>query len=160
VRLPDNTFKGFIGEQVEFGLSGDLRSNIEGFTQSILDSLQGFIEEYPDQWAMRHKLWSEWALASAGIVTLFNNRPECAARVTEVWEVQILGPYFQPVRLYQNQQPVAPLDSWSWINDHCFPHQVTSWAEKRLEKARSSGAVSEPIMTFPCPQARTRGSSA
>lgn len=59
VRLPDNTFKGFIGEQVEFGFSGDFRSNIEGFTQSILDSLQGFIEEYPDQWAMRHKIWCE-----------------------------------------------------------------------------------------------------
>jgi len=59
VRLPDNTFKGFIGEQIEFGFSGDFRSNIEGLTQSILDSLQGFIKQYPDQWAMRHKIWCE-----------------------------------------------------------------------------------------------------
>jgi KDO2-lipid IV(A) lauroyltransferase len=59
VRLPDNTFKGFIGEQIEFGFSGDFRSNIDGLTQSILDSLEGFIKQYPDQWAMRHKIWCE-----------------------------------------------------------------------------------------------------
>ena len=59
VRLPDNTFKGFIGEKVECGFSGDFRSNIQSFTQSILDSLQGFIKQYPDQWGMRHKMWCE-----------------------------------------------------------------------------------------------------
>ena len=59
VRLPDNTFKGFIGEKVEFGFSGDFRSNIQSFTQSILDSLQGFVKQYPDQWGMLRKVWCE-----------------------------------------------------------------------------------------------------
>lgn len=59
VRLPDNTFKGFIGEKVEFRFSGDFRSNIQSFTQSILDSLQGFLKQYPDQWGMRYKIWCE-----------------------------------------------------------------------------------------------------
>lgn len=59
VRLPDNTFKGFIGEKVEFGFSGDFRSNIQSFTQSILDSLQGFVKQYPDQWGMLRNIWCE-----------------------------------------------------------------------------------------------------
>lgn len=59
VRLPDNTFKGFIGEKVEFGFSGDFRSNIQSFTQSILDSLQEFVKQYPDQWGMLRKVWCE-----------------------------------------------------------------------------------------------------
>ena len=59
VRLPDNSFKGFIGEKVEFGFSGDFRSNIQSFTQSILDSLQGFVKQYPDQWGMLRNIWCE-----------------------------------------------------------------------------------------------------
>lgn len=59
VRLPDNTFKGFIGEKVEFGLSGDFRSNIQSLTQEILDSLQGFVQQYPDQWGMLRKMGCE-----------------------------------------------------------------------------------------------------
>jgi lauroyl/myristoyl acyltransferase len=59
VRLPDNTFKGFIGEKVEFAFSGDFRSNIQSFTQSILDSLQEFVKQYPDQWGMLRKVWCE-----------------------------------------------------------------------------------------------------
>jgi lauroyl/myristoyl acyltransferase len=59
VRLPDNTFKGFIGERVESGLSGDLQSSIQSLTQRILDSLQGFVQQYPDQWGMMPKMESE-----------------------------------------------------------------------------------------------------
>ena len=59
VRLPDNTFRGFIGEKVEFRFGGDLRSNTQSFTQSILDSLQGFLKQYPDQWGMRYNIWCE-----------------------------------------------------------------------------------------------------
>jgi KDO2-lipid IV(A) lauroyltransferase len=61
VRLPDNTFKGFIGEKVEFRFSGDFRSDIQSFTQSILDSLQGFVKQYPEQWGMlrKIKIWCE-----------------------------------------------------------------------------------------------------
>ena len=59
VRLPDNTFKGFIGEKVEFRFSDDFRSNIQSFTQSILDSLEGFVKQYPDQWGMLRKIWCE-----------------------------------------------------------------------------------------------------
>ncbi len=52
VRLPDNTFRGFIGEKVEPGTSGDFHSIVETFTQRMLDSLQGYVRQYPDQWGM------------------------------------------------------------------------------------------------------------
>ena len=55
VRLPDNTFKGFIGEKVEAGSGGDFHGSIETFTQRMLDSLQGFVRQYPDQWGMLSK---------------------------------------------------------------------------------------------------------
>lgn len=59
VRLPDNTFKGFIGEKVEFSFSGDFHSDIQCVTQSIMDSLQGFVRQYPEQWGMLRKIWYE-----------------------------------------------------------------------------------------------------
>jgi lauroyl/myristoyl acyltransferase len=59
VRLPDNTFRGFIGEKVEFCFSGDFRSDIQSYTQSILDSLEGFVKQYPEQWGMLHQVWCD-----------------------------------------------------------------------------------------------------
>ena len=51
--------KGFIGEKVEFRFSGDFRSDTQCVTQSILDSLQGFVKQYPEQWGMLRKIWCE-----------------------------------------------------------------------------------------------------
>lgn len=59
VRLPDNTFRGFIGEKIEFHFSSDFRNDIHRYTQHLLDSLQGFVKQYPEQWGMLHKIWSE-----------------------------------------------------------------------------------------------------
>lgn len=59
VRLPDNTFKGFIGEKIEFQFSGDFRRDIQRFTQSLVNSLQGFVKQYPEQWGMLRKIWCE-----------------------------------------------------------------------------------------------------
>jgi lauroyl/myristoyl acyltransferase len=55
VRLPDNTFRGFIGDKVDSSLGGDFHAGIQSFTQRILDSLQGFVQQYPDQWGMLPK---------------------------------------------------------------------------------------------------------
>ncbi len=55
VRLPDNTFRGFIGEKVESDLGGDFHAGIRSFTQRILDSLQELVRQYPDQWGMLPK---------------------------------------------------------------------------------------------------------
>jgi KDO2-lipid IV(A) lauroyltransferase len=52
VRLPDSTFKGFIGEKVEPGTSGDFHGIVQTFTQRMLDSLQGYVRRYPDQWGL------------------------------------------------------------------------------------------------------------
>ncbi|MDH5365019.1 MAG: hypothetical protein OEW82_07680, partial [Dehalococcoidia bacterium] len=59
VRLPDNTFKGSIGEKIEFQFSGDFRRDIQHFTQSLVNSLQGFVKQYPEQWGMLRKIWCE-----------------------------------------------------------------------------------------------------
>lgn len=52
VRWPDDTFKGFIGEKVLSDFGGNLHGSIETFTQRMLDSLQGFVQQYPEQWGM------------------------------------------------------------------------------------------------------------
>lgn len=52
LRLPDNTFRGYIGEKVPSVSGDDLHGSIETFTQRMLDSLQEFVEKYPDQWGM------------------------------------------------------------------------------------------------------------
>ena len=59
VRLPDNTFKGFIGEKVEPGASGDFHGIVETFTQRMLDSLQGYVWQYPDEWGMLRSIVRE-----------------------------------------------------------------------------------------------------
>lgn len=55
VRLPDNRFQGFIGDKVPSGSGGDFHGSLETFTQRMLDSLQGFVQQYPDQWGMVSK---------------------------------------------------------------------------------------------------------
>ena len=59
VRLPDNTFKGLIGGKVEPGTSGDFHSIIQTFTQRMLESLQGYVRQYPDQWGMLRSIVRE-----------------------------------------------------------------------------------------------------
>ncbi len=59
VRLPHNTFRGFIGDKVEPGTSGDFHGTVETFTQRMLDSLQGYVRQYPDQWGMLRSIVKE-----------------------------------------------------------------------------------------------------
>jgi len=59
VRLPHNTFRGLIGEKVEPGTSGDFHGVVETFTQRMLDSLQGYVRQYPDQWGMLRSIARE-----------------------------------------------------------------------------------------------------
>ena len=57
VRLPDNTFKAFIGKKIECHFSGNFRRDIQHLSQGILDSMQEFVTQYPEQWGMLRKVW-------------------------------------------------------------------------------------------------------
>lgn len=56
LRLPNGRFQGFIDERVSPGPGGNLHQSIPLFTQSMLDSLQGYVEQYPDQWGMTRSI--------------------------------------------------------------------------------------------------------
>lgn len=56
VRLPDGTFKGFIGDRVTASPAGNAHAGVQALTQKMLDSLEGFVRQYPDQWGMTGSL--------------------------------------------------------------------------------------------------------
>ncbi len=59
IRQPDHTFQGFIGERVLPAGGGSFHGSIESFTQRMMDSLEGFVREHPDQWALRRGMGPE-----------------------------------------------------------------------------------------------------
>ncbi len=52
IRMPDNTFQGYIGERVVPGAGGNFHGSVESFTQKMLDSLEPFVRQHPDQWGL------------------------------------------------------------------------------------------------------------
>ncbi|MBI4295224.1 MAG: lysophospholipid acyltransferase family protein [Chloroflexi bacterium] len=50
VRLPDNTFRGCIGQQVPFRPKGKLADDVQAFTQQIMAALENIVQQYPEQW--------------------------------------------------------------------------------------------------------------
>ncbi len=57
IRLPDNTFLGFIERHIPFQRTGDLQNDIQALTQEIMDSLERMVRRYPDQWYMFRPMW-------------------------------------------------------------------------------------------------------
>lgn len=57
VRLRDNKFKTVFQKPVEFQPTGDFSSDVEAYTQRIMESLEAFVREYPDQWFMFRRIW-------------------------------------------------------------------------------------------------------
>lgn len=59
VRLPDNTFRGFFNQYIPFQPSGDFGKDVQALTQCIMNSLEEFVRQYPDQWVMFKRMWVE-----------------------------------------------------------------------------------------------------
>jgi lauroyl/myristoyl acyltransferase len=66
-RLSDDSLLGFIGEHIRFQPSGEHKEDIQALTQRIMNKLERFVAEYPDQWYMFRRLWLEGALEAATV---------------------------------------------------------------------------------------------
>lgn len=57
VRNPDHTYSGFVTSQFEVDQTGDLSVDVRVLTQKIMDTLEGFIRQYPEQWFIFRPMW-------------------------------------------------------------------------------------------------------
>lgn len=57
VRLADNSFLAFIGQYIRFQPSGNLKKDSQALTQMIMNSMERFVSQYPDQWYMFRRMW-------------------------------------------------------------------------------------------------------
>jgi lauroyl/myristoyl acyltransferase len=57
VRNPDHTYTGIINSHFDVDLSGDLATDVRRLTQAIMDTLEGFIRQYPEQWFIFRPMW-------------------------------------------------------------------------------------------------------
>ncbi|MBI2909975.1 MAG: lysophospholipid acyltransferase family protein [Chloroflexi bacterium] len=58
VRLPNDTFLGWVGEFVDIRLSGDFQADVQTTTQQVMDSLEAMVRHYPDQWFAFRRMWA------------------------------------------------------------------------------------------------------
>jgi KDO2-lipid IV(A) lauroyltransferase len=59
VRLPDNSFLGLVDEPIVPALSGEWgERDVRNLTQRIINSLEGMIRRYPEQWYMFRPMWA------------------------------------------------------------------------------------------------------
>lgn len=59
VRNPDHTYSGFLNSHFDVEPTGDLSTDVGLLTQRIMDSLEAFIREYPEQWFIFRKMWPD-----------------------------------------------------------------------------------------------------
>ena len=59
VRNPDHTYSGFLNSHSDVDLTGDAATDVKLLTQRIMDSLEAFIQEYPEQWFIFRKMWPD-----------------------------------------------------------------------------------------------------
>ncbi len=57
VRNPDHTYSGFLTSQLEVEPTGDLAADVKLLTQRIMDSMEAFIRQYPEQWFIFRPMW-------------------------------------------------------------------------------------------------------
>jgi len=67
VRLSDNSFFALIGEYIRFEPSGELKKDIQAMTQRIMNSMEGFVSQYPEQWYMFRRMWLKEA-SDSGLI--------------------------------------------------------------------------------------------
>ena len=61
VRLPDNRFLGIVDGCIVFEPTGNHAEDVRALTQQIMDTLERWITQYPDQWFMFRRMWPEAA---------------------------------------------------------------------------------------------------
>ena len=59
VRNPDHTYSGFLNSHFEVDRTGDLKADVAMLTQRIMDTMEGFIREYPEQWFIFRRMWPD-----------------------------------------------------------------------------------------------------
>jgi len=59
VRVNGNSYKGFIDSEVGIQPTGNAQEDVRALTQQIVSSLEGMVRQYPDQWYVFRRLWSE-----------------------------------------------------------------------------------------------------
>ena len=59
VRNPDHTYSGFVTSHLDVELTGDPSVDVRLLTQRIMDTMEGFIRQYPDQWYIFRPMWFE-----------------------------------------------------------------------------------------------------
>ncbi len=57
VRRPDNTFLTSFGECISFEPSGSVSKDVRALTQEIMNSLEPYIKQYPEQYYMFRCMW-------------------------------------------------------------------------------------------------------
>ncbi|MDP2952210.1 MAG: lysophospholipid acyltransferase family protein [Chloroflexota bacterium] len=57
VRQPDNSFLGLIERNISFEPSGHRAGDVQALTQHIMNSLEKWVRQYPDQWYMFRPMW-------------------------------------------------------------------------------------------------------
>lgn len=57
VRNPDHTYSGFVTSHFDVELSGDLPTDIGRLTQAIMNTMESFIRQYPEQWFIFRPMW-------------------------------------------------------------------------------------------------------
>lgn len=57
VRLPGNRFRGELTEEIEPARNADGKVDIAGTMQKIMDVIEGWVREYPEQWLWQHRRW-------------------------------------------------------------------------------------------------------
>jgi KDO2-lipid IV(A) lauroyltransferase len=57
IRKPDNSFEGRIGTPIDFQASGDMETDVQQFSQAIVDRLSCYVRDHPEQWFVARQLW-------------------------------------------------------------------------------------------------------
>jgi lauroyl/myristoyl acyltransferase len=57
IRNPDHTYTGFITSHPDVERSGDLSTDVRRLTQVIMDTMESFIRQYPEQWFIFRPMW-------------------------------------------------------------------------------------------------------
>ncbi len=66
VRQPDNTILGTITPPFAPQPTGDLAHDVQQITQLIVDQIEEWVRQYPDQWYMFRRMWPEEQATMSG----------------------------------------------------------------------------------------------
>lgn len=65
VRNPDHTYSGFMTSHFDIEPTGDLATDMRLLTQRIMDTMEAFIRQYPEQWFIFRPMWPKDASLQA-----------------------------------------------------------------------------------------------